>query len=506
MAATMKYNPGFLSDDDLVASFCVRTVEFDSIMETLRECTADSNPHAIVIGPRGSGKTTLLLRAAAEVRRNDELSSRLFPIVFPEESYEVGTCGEFWLECLAHLAGQALRRADEPDLRRSYEALRNERDDRVLADRCLGALLDFADRENKRLVLCVENLDMLFADAADADIGWRLRHTLQTEPKIILLGSATSRFAQLDSPNEALYGFFRTLILGPLGTAECATLWEAVSGQSAPTQTVRSMEILTGGSPRLLMVVARFGAGRSFDALVDGLFRLIDDHTDYFKNHLDALPPRERRVYLALAELWKPATAREVADRARVDTNACSAQIRRLIRRGLVQEAGGTSRRKQYYVTERLYNIYYLLRRRRGGADPSVEALVHFMSSYYSSSQPVDIGVTPADDTGSRNRSLKQLRAGFARYPIAAVEPPNGASYNLHCANETCAGREAIENLVHFARRSGPDKLLELIEESPAEPVLLPLATALRRKRGKRPRVAREIDEIATDILQDLSR
>lgn len=440
MTATMKYNPGFLSDDDLVASFCVRTVEFGSIMETLRECTADSNAHTIVIGPRGSGKTTLLLRAAAEVRRDSELASRLFPIVFPEESYEVGTCGEFWLECLAHLADQAPRRADKPDLRRSYEALRHESDDRALADRCLGALLDFSDRENKRLALCVENLGTLFADAADADIGWQLRHTLQTEPRIIMLGSATSRFAQLDSPNEALYGFFRTLTLRPLGTAECATLWEAVSGQRALAGTVRSMEILTGGSPRLLMVLARFGAGQSFDTLIDSLFRLIDDHTDYFKNHLDALPPGERRVYLALADLWKPATAREVADRARFETNACSAQIKRLIERGVVQEAGGTNRRKQYYITERLYNIYYLLRRRRGGADPLVEALVHFMSSYYSSPQLADIGARLADDTGSLNRALEQIHVGFARHLIAAMEPPDRASYIIHLANKASTG------------------------------------------------------------------
>ncbi len=460
MTATMKYNPGFLSDDDLVASFCVRTVEFGSIMETLRECTADSNAHTIVIGPRGSGKTTLLLRAAAEIRRDDELASRLFPIVFSEESYEVGTCGEFWLECLAHLADQAPRRADEPDLRRSYDALRRERDDRALADRCLGALLDFADRENKRLALCVENLGMLFADAADADIGWRLRHTLQTEPRIIMLGSATSRFAQLDSPDEALYGFFRTLTLRPLGTAECATLWEAVSGQSAPSGTVRSMEILTGGSPRLLMVLARFGAGRSFDALMDSLFRLIDDHTDYFKNHLDALPPGERRVYLALADLWKPATAREVADRARFETNACSAQIKRLIQRGVVQEAGGTNRRKQYYITERLYNIYYLLRRRHGGADPLVEALVHFMSSYYSSPQLADIGARLADDTGSLNRSFEQIHVGFARHLIAAMEPPDRASYIIHLANKAPTG---ITN--ESSRRGG--QRYDSIEESP---------------------------------------
>ena len=83
-----KYNPRFLTDDELVASYCVRTTEFELLVEVLRECNGRSNPHQIVIGPRGSGKTTLLLRVAAEVGRDAALESRFFPIVFAEESYE----------------------------------------------------------------------------------------------------------------------------------------------------------------------------------------------------------------------------------------------------------------------------------------------------------------------------------------------------------------------------------------------------------------------------------
>ena len=101
--------------------------------------------------PRGIGKTSLLLRVAAEVRRDDSLSSRFFPIVFAEESYEVSTAGEFWLECLFQLAEQIPFRPNSPDLKRSYEELRQIRDDRMLGDRCLGVLQDFADREDKRL-------------------------------------------------------------------------------------------------------------------------------------------------------------------------------------------------------------------------------------------------------------------------------------------------------------------------------------------------------------------
>ena len=416
MAVTArKYNPGFLTDDELVASFCVRTAEFEMMVEVLRECTGASNPHQIVIGPRGSGKTSLLLRIAAEARRDPELAAGFFPLVFAEESYEVSTAGELWLECLAQLAAQAPRHEDEPDLQSTLEELRAVRDDRELADRCLGALLDHSDREGKRLVLMVENLDMMFRDMADADAGWRLRKILQTEPRIVLLASATSRFDEIDNPKHALYDLFSVRTLRPLDTNECATLWEAVAGQCPPPRTIRSLEILTGGSPRLLTIVARFGAELSFRKLMASLLDLIDDHTEYFKSHLEALPAQERRVYLALASLWKPATTKEIADHARLDTSKCSAQLTRLVERGAVQTAGGSARRKQYYLTERLYNIYYLLRRSRR-SDRLVEALIHFMESFYSPSELKDISTRIIRDAESFTSEIQSLsQAALAR-------------------------------------------------------------------------------------------
>ena len=408
-----KYNPGFLSDDELVAAFCVRTAEFASIVETLGECDGNSNTHQIVIGPRGSGKTSLLLRVAAEIVRDAGLASRFFPVVFAEESYEVSTAGEFWLECLSRLADRAPQHEGGPDLRRSFEELRTVQDDRLLGDRCLGILQDFADREGKRLALFVENLNMMFGDMPGDDAGWRLRHTLQAEPRIVLLASATSRFDEMDNRDRALYDLFRVLTLRPLDTDDCAALWRKVSGQSRAPQTIRALRILTGGSPRLLTIVARFGAKLSFRELMADLLNLVDDHTEYFKSHLDSLPPQERRVYLALADLWKPATAREIADRARLDTSKCSAHLARLTDHGSVEAIGGTPRRKLYYLTERLYNIYYLMRRARGPA-PLIEALVRFMEGYYSADELKEFGARIAREAlETDGKDLPHYRTAF---------------------------------------------------------------------------------------------
>ena len=385
-----KYNPGFLTDQQLVDSFCVRTGEFALLVESLRESTGNSNPHGIVIGPRGAGKTTLLLRVAAEVRRDAALRAAWFPVVFAEESYEVSTCGEFWLQCLLNLANQAPHAETDPDLDRAYDELQAVQDDRILADLCLAAILDFADCQGKRLVLFVENLNTLFDDISDPEVGWQLRKTLQCEPRIFLMGSATSRFEEIDNSNRALYELFQVHTLKRLDTESCAVLWRSVSDREIDTGAIRSLEILTGGNPRLLAIVAEFGSRLSFHELMDNLLNLVDDHTEFFRSHLEALGVQDRRVYLALATLWKPATAKQVSAISRLNPSHCSAILKRLVDRGAVIHSGGIPRRREYYLAERMYNIYYLLRRGRG-TDRVVEALVRFMTAFYSVSELVGI-------------------------------------------------------------------------------------------------------------------
>ena len=444
-----KYNPGFLTDDNIVASFCVRTGELQSLLESLRGNTGNSNVHSLVIGPRGSGKTHLLLRVAAEVRRDPSLAG-FFPIVFAEESYEVSTAGEFWLECLGRLVDQAPE-DERADLYLSYNDLRTEDRDRDLAARCLGAILDFADRQEKRLVLIVENLNTLFSDMVDPDAGWRLRHTLQNEPRIILVGSATSRFEEIDSPDHALYDLFRVVTLRPLDTEECAVLWQNISEKPAETRGIRPLEILTGGNPRLLAIIARFGSGRSFRELMDNLLDLVDDHTEYFRSHLESLPPQERRVYLALAKLWKPATSREVADQARLDTNVCSSLLKRLEGRGVVAVEGGTARRRQYYLTERMYNIYCLLRQ-GAGSNRVVEALIDFMTGFYSPDSIWDLVVRNYEE------------ALFSGTPAFDIAEPVADALFAEAADLEGQGRteEAIKIYEQVIRGSGVNGVPEV--------------------------------------------
>ena len=381
-----KFNPGTLqSDAEVKRQFVVREHEFGLVMEILRgNIDAASCRHVLLVAPRGRGKTMLLARAAAELRTNNGLSERLFPVRFMEENPEIFDAADFWLEALFHLARElaACDAGLARELRETHGALAaRPRGDFLLEERARATVLEAADRLGKQLVLMVENLQALCADA-DKDFGWKLRKELQTEPRVMLLATAASRFKGLDDAREPFFELFRVVNLEPLDTESCRRLWKMAAGDDVEGREIRPLEILTGGSPRLLTILAGFARRRSMRELLEELVQLVDEHTEYFRGFLEALGKTERRVYLAVVDLWRPSSAGEIAARARLGIRVVSTMLGRLVGRGAVT-AEGDGKKRLYAAAERLYSIYYKLRRERGEA-AVVQHLIRFMTVFYS--------------------------------------------------------------------------------------------------------------------------
>ncbi len=380
-----KFNPGTLqSDREVIEQFVVRRRELDIVLDVLRgNVAAPSCQHVLLVGPRGRGKTMLLARAAADLRAGGELSAGLFPVRFMEESLEIFDTADFWLESLFHLSRELAARDSglARELRDVHAALSaRPRGEELLGERARAAVLEASDRLGRKLVLMVENLQMLCGDV-DEDFGWKLRKELQSEPRIMLLATATSRFKGLDDAEQPFFELFRIVDLEPLDTEDCRRLWRMATGDKADERKVRPLQILTGGNPRLLIIVAGFARSLSLRRLMEELAQLIDDHTEYFRGHLDVLPKTERRVYLAAVDLWQPSSAGEIAARARLDVRTASTMLGRLIHRGAVT-AEGAGRKRLYSAAERLYSIYYKLRRERDEA-AVVQNLIRFMAVFY---------------------------------------------------------------------------------------------------------------------------
>ena len=386
-----KFNPGTLqSDEEVTRQFVVRQPKLDIVLEVLRgNVDSPSCQHVLIVAPRGRGKTMLLARIAAELRTEGALSERLLPVRFMEESQEIFTLADFWLEALFHLARET--REFDPQLARELQEAHAELAagwrGEDLASRVRATVLETSDRLGRKLVLMVENLQVL-CESVDDDFGWKLRGVLQADPQIILLATATSRFRGLDDAREPFFELFRILRLEPLDTGECRRLWRAVSGDEADKREIRPLEILTGGNPRLLVIVAGFARHHSLRQLMEELVTLIDDHTEYFRAHLAGFARTERRVYLAVIDLWQSSSTGEIAARARMDVRPVSTLLGRLVERGAVV-VEGSSRKRRYAAAERLYSIYYKLRRERDEA-AVVRNLIQFMAVFYTESELED--------------------------------------------------------------------------------------------------------------------
>ena len=383
-----KFNPGTLqSDEEVIRQFVVRKPKLGIVMDILRgNVDSPSCQHVLVVAPRGRGKSMLLARVAAEIRSDLELAKQLLPIRFMEESQEIFNLADFWLESLFYLAREC--KGCEPELAReleeTYADLTGEWRGQDLEERARATVLEAADRLGTKLVLMVENLQAL-CGSVDDDFGWKLRGALQSEPQIILVATATSRFKGLDDAREPFFELFRIIRLEPLDSGECRRLWQMVSGDRVTEREIRPLQILTGGNPRLLVVIGEFARHRSLRELMEELVRLIDDHTEYFRGHLEVFAKTERRVYLAVIDLWQPSTTAEIATRARMDVRAVSALLGRLVERGAVL-VEGSGRKRMYAAAERLYSIYYKLRRERDEA-AIIRNLIHFMAIFYSEAE-----------------------------------------------------------------------------------------------------------------------
>ncbi len=467
----MKHNPGFLAPEDLIASFIARQAEFESLLEIVRNNSRASNQHVLVIGRRGMGKTMLVHRLALAIHHDQELAKRWYPLMFGEEAYGVSTAGELWLEALHQLAAQT----GEARWQAIHAELRREKDERRLHDLALARLLEFATERGVRLLITVENLqDILGVQMSEGD-GWTLRHTLLNEPRIMLLATATNRFDDIDMPKAATYGMFRVLQLRPLDGEECRVLWARLTGERLEGQSIRPIEIFTGGNPRLLTILAGFldpdgstrtiAEGRSLRELMADLTGLIDDHSDYFKSNLEALSLEERRAFIALCELWEPSPARAVAEVARFEVNKASMCLTRLVNRGAVEVVRTRGRVQYYQVCERLYNLFYRLRR-SSTRDNRAASLVEFMIRFYGDpSAGVELVV---DDP---ERALDVLEADRATLMQLALADPE----RLHALTSTI-------------------------------PLFEPLTFALAQELGHDVLAPYEVTEVAKDIRAELRR
>ena len=385
------YNPAQLTAEELKTSFVARRETLSEMLRLIGE-QHPGHPcqHMLLVGPRGMGKTTLGLRLLLAVQETPTLARDWQPVAFHEESYEIGDLADFWSAALRHLT----RATGDPRWADRADALaRDEPDNERQAAYALASLVDFCGASGKRLILFVENLDLVFGQLRDEREIHALRASLIEHPTILLIGSANAVFNDIRSHGEPFYEFFRLFMLDGVGQEECLQILEALeegeglvglpgalAHERGRLETIRR---LTGGNPRLLVLACRMLIESPVGSPFEDLEQLIDEQTPYFKARIEALPVQARIVFHCLAKGWRPMLARELSVAAKLNSSHASAQLKQLVEKGYAREVHlGHEKRTRYEVADRFYNIYYLLRFSRAGRE-RLARLVAFLHDLF---------------------------------------------------------------------------------------------------------------------------
>jgi len=384
------YNPATLDPEALLAEFIDRKGVLERILDIIRHNGPDQpQQHVIVIGPRGMGKTTLLCAIKHSVETRDTaLNAEWIPILFQEEQYGIGDLADFWLETIRHLEA-ALHRPNQA----SEQLLDENPDD--LAERAQQRFFELLAATGKRALLLIDNLNDIFDNIDDGQALHTLRALWMTDPRCMVVGAAPSYFEAITAVDQAFHDFFRPFTLDRLSQEELESFLRGYAQRQDDDRVLRVIEqaparvaalrIFTGGNPRLVKLGYRVLRDGLDGDLRQDLERLLDAATPFFKHRIDSLKAKEtRRVFDAIARRWDPVTVDDIRRELRKPSNYVSAQIKRLIDEGFVEEAGG-DKKKRYQVTERFYNVYYLMRHSREGRR-RLRWLVGFMQTFYTRS------------------------------------------------------------------------------------------------------------------------
>jgi tetratricopeptide (TPR) repeat protein len=390
------YNPDLLSRDELKRYFVGRLPLLERMLADLRRERPGAIPqHRLILGQRGMGKTSLLRRLAIAIEEDPELSATWLPLTFPEEQYNIAGLTDLWLNCLDAL-GDALERAGRleqaDELDAQIESLSHTGADTAAL---LQALLERARRLDRRLLLLLDNADLILGRLRDED--WALREALQSHPELLVFAASAGAIEASYRYDAAFYDFFRidelkgfteeelrvTLIrLSELGNTPAVA--ELVERDPA---RIRTLHTLTGGNPRTaVLLYGVLAQGPSGDVRTD-LEGLLDRVTPLYKARFEELSELGQRLVDALALHWDPASARMLADRLGWEVNLISAQLKRLQDQGVVEKtAPFRGKRTLFQLAERFFNIWYLMRASRR-VRRRLTWLVRFLRIFYTSDE-----------------------------------------------------------------------------------------------------------------------
>ena len=390
------YRSGVTSPERLRYTSVARGHLLDNAIESLRGSAGrKSKNHLLFIGPRGIGKTHLLSCIEDAIHSDEALGASVVVVRFPEESNRTLSFADFLIGMCGILKDVL---EDEALWTELFAMVQTEEDDARVVDALVPAIREQNRRRGRTLLVMLENLgEILTRQIRDRNDVAALRKFLMADNGCLLLATAPLHFDGITDVGQPFYDFFDIQILESLSFEETVEVirlnleWEERKDILETLNDMRprlqALYRMTGGNPRLTMMLYELIAHESVTGVQDQFHRLLDRISPFYQGRLNDLPPGQRALLECLASMRdQEKTPAAIAARMRMTQQETSSLLKRLLDahylRAVQHPRDGRSR--LYTIREGFFDIWLAMNLSRG-ARKRVPFLLDFFSLFFPS-------------------------------------------------------------------------------------------------------------------------
>ena len=334
------YRSGVTSTERLRHTSVAREHVLDNSIESLRGSVGrKSKHHLLFIGPRGIGKTHLLSCIEDAVRSDETLSTSYVVVRFPEESNRTLSFRRFPYRSMRNSERCRRRRTA---VGRVFAKVQTEEDNARVVDTLVPAIREQTRHRNRTLLIMLENLGEIFTrQIRDKNDLASLRKFFMADNGCLLLATAPLHFDAITDVGQPFYDFFDIQMLDNLTFEETVEVirlnlsWEGRTDILATLKDMRprlqALYRMTGGNPRLTMMLYEMIAHESVTKVQDQFHLLLDRISPFYQDRLNDLPPGQRALLECLASMRdQEKTPAAIAARMRMSQQETSSLLKRL--------------------------------------------------------------------------------------------------------------------------------------------------------------------------------
>ena len=456
------YRSGVTSPERLRRTTVARAHLLDDAIESLRgSVTRKSKNHLLFIGPRGIGKTHLLSYIEDAVRSDEALGARVVVVRFPEESNRTLSFADFLIG-MCGILKEVLE--DEPLWTELFASIETEEDDAKVADTLVPAIREENRKRGRTLLVMLENLgEILGRQIRDRNDVAALRKFLMADNGCLLVATAPLHFDGITDVAQPFYDFFDVQILENLSfeeTVEVIRLNLEWDGRTDVLETLDDMRPrlqalyrVTGGNPRLTMMLYEPIAHESVTGVQDQFHLLLDRISPFYQGRLNDLPPGQRALLECLASMRdQEKTPAAIAARMRMSQQETSSLLKRLHDSHYLRadRHPRDKRSRLYTIREGFFDIWLAMNLSRG-ARRRMPFLLEFFSLFY-------------PDIAAREEKRRQLRAKLLEEGSADAERALDYLSEVGEAGERASAKFDIATI--FARRGVAEQAASYVLEA----------------------------------------